>query len=331
MDVAVTAGPHTWSGLALPAGARQEPDVVVIGVPFEGGAGGAGGASLGPARVRELTPRLKTIDRHGRDASAVRLRDLGDLPTWRFDLPRTIAQLAEVYQQVFREVTVPVLTYGGDHSVTYPIVAAAGTGRRLGLVWFDAHPDVLDGYQGSGISHGSPLRRIIEDGAVAPENVLLVGTRAYDEGETDFIDKHGIREVRAAHFADDPRAARESYRRHLADIAERVGHFYVSLDIDVLDASCVPGTGTPVAGGITTGELLGLLEELPEPVLGYDIVEFAPAHDVGGMTGHAVMSVTTTYLARIAARTRGPVPAASPGEHPVPHPHRLPEESPWTS
>ncbi|MFE1763969.1 arginase family protein [Streptomyces angustmyceticus] len=326
MDVAVTAGAHAWNGLALPPGARQEPDLVVIGVPFEGGAGGAGGASLGPSRVRELTPRLKTIDRHGRDASAVRLRDLGDIPTWRFDLPRSIAHLSEVYQQVFREVTVPVLTYGGDHSITYPIVAAAGAGRSLGLVWFDAHPDVLDGYQGSGISHGSPLRRIIEDGAVAPENVLLVGTRAYDAGEVDFIGKHGIREVRAAHFADDPRAARERYRRHLADIGERVGHFYVSLDIDVLDASCVPGTGTPVAGGIGTGELIGLLEDLPEPVLGYDIVEFAPAHDVGGMTGHAVMSLTTTYLARIAARAQGPGRDAAPGGSPAAHPVRLPEE-----
>ncbi|MEV5125047.1 arginase family protein [Streptomyces decoyicus] len=326
MDVAVTAGAHAWNGLALPPDAQQEPDLLVIGVPFEGGAGGAGGASLGPARVRELTPRLKTTDRHGRDASAVRLRDLGDIPTWRFDLPRSIAHLAEVYQEVFREATVPVLTFGGDHSVTYPIVAAAGTGRRLGLVWFDAHPDVLDGYQGSGISHGSPLRRIIEDGAVAPENVLLVGTRAYDAGETDFIEKHGIREVRAAHFADDPRAARESYRRHLADITERVGHFYVTLDIDVLDASCVPGTGTPVAGGIGTGELLGLIEDLPEPVLAYDIVEFAPAHDVGGMTGHAVMAVTTAYLARIAARTHGPGAPPSPGDRPVAHPSRLPEE-----
>ncbi|GHH79009.1 guanidinopropionase [Streptomyces sulfonofaciens] len=303
MDVTGTPAAHTWNGLAVPPGAEGQPDVFVVGVPFEGGAGGAGGASLGPGRVRELTPRLKTIDRNGRDASALRLRDLGDIETWRFDLPRSVEHLAVAYRDIFDTVTAPVLTYGGDHSITYPIVAAAGAGRSLGLVWFDAHPDVLDGYQGSGVSHGSPLRRIIEDGAVAPENVLLVGTRAYDIGETDFIDKHGIREVRAARFTDDPRAARADYRRHLADIAGRVDHFYVTLDIDVLDASCVPGTGTPVAGGIGTGELLGLLEELPEPVVAYDIVEFAPAHDVGGMTGHAVMAVTTAYLARIAART----------------------------
>lgn len=99
----------------------------------------------------------------------------------------------------------------------------------------------------------------------------------------------------------DGAGARQRYLRQLAEISGRVGAFYVTVDIDVLDASCVPGTGTPVAGGIGSGELLGLLEGLPEPVLAYDIVEFAPSHDVGGMTGHAVMAITTAFLARIAA------------------------------
>ncbi|GAA3367691.1 agmatinase [Streptomyces sannanensis] len=294
-------GARVWNGLAVPRGSADSPDVVVIGVPFEGGAGGAGGASLGPGRVRELSSRLKTTDRRGHDASGLRLLDLGDVETWRFDLTRSIDYVGEVYRSVFREVTAPVLTFGGDHSITYPIVCGAAQGRQLGLVWFDAHPDVLDGYQGSTISHGSPLRRIVEEGAVEPENVLLVGTRAYDAGEVEFIRKTGINEVPAAVFMDDPAGARQAYRRHIEEISERVDQFYVTVDIDVLDASCVPGTGTPVAGGIGTGELLGLLEQLPEPVLAYDIVEFAPSHDVGGMTGHAVMAITTAFLARIAA------------------------------
>ncbi|MDO0929511.1 arginase family protein [Streptomyces sp. TG1A-8] len=301
MDSIGRPGARIWNGLALPAGAAGNPDVVVVGVPFEGGAGGAGGASLGPARVRELSVRLKTTDRRGRDASHLDLLDLGDVETWRFDLPRSIEQVGKTYRSLFDEVSVPVLTFGGDHSVTYPIVRSAARGRDLGLVWFDAHPDLLDGYQGSHLSHGSPLRRIITDGAVDPANVLLVGTRAYDPGEVEFIREHGIGEVSAAAFTDDPAAATAAYRRRLEDIAGRVDAFYVTVDIDVMDASCVPGTGTPVAGGIGSGQLLGLLEALPEPVLAYDVVEFAPAHDVGGMTGHAVLALTTAVLARIAA------------------------------
>ncbi|MFF8951360.1 arginase family protein [Streptomyces sp. NPDC014940] len=310
-------GARVWNGLAVPAGAARQADVVVVGVPFEGGAGGAGGASLGPARVRELSVRLKTVDRRGRDASRLRLLDLGDVETWRFDLPRTVERIGRTYESVFREVSAPVLTFGGDHSVTYPIVRSAARGRNLGLVWFDAHPDVLDGYQGSRVSHGSPLRRIIEDGAVDPANVLLVGTRAYDAGEVDFIREHGIAEVPAAAFTDDPATATAAYRRHLDAIAGRVDAFYVTVDIDVMDASCVPGTGTPVAGGIGSGQLLGLLEALPEPVLAYDVMEFAPGHDTGGVTGHAVLAVTTAFLARIAAARSRPAPSGTPARQPL--------------
>lgn len=300
------AGARMWNGLAIPECQARSvtPDVVVVGIPFEGGAGGAGGASLGPNRIRELSSRMKTVDRIGKDCSWLRLRDLGDVETWRFDLPRTIEHIAKASRALFSEVTTPVITFGGDHSVTFPVVRGAAATRTLGLVWFDAHPDVLDGYQGSTISHGSPLRRIIEAGAVAAENVLLVGTRAYDPGEVEFIRDMGINEVRAAAFLEDPGQARRECGRFVREVAGRVGQFYVSIDIDVLDASCVPGTGTPVAGGIGTGELLGLVESLPEPVIAYDIVEFAPAHDIGAATDQAVLAMTTTILSRIAAARR---------------------------
>lgn len=290
-----------WNGLALPCEAAESPDVVVIGVPFEGGAGGAGGASLGPGRIRELSRRLKTTDRRGRDASGLRLLDAGDVQTWRFDLARSIKHIQDTYQAVFRQVSGQVLTLGGDHSITYPIVTAAATDRDIGLVWIDAHPDVLDEYQGSAISHGSPLRRIVEDGAVAPEAVLLVGTRAYDPGEVDFIRRTGIREVPAAIFAENPLEARQTYRQRLADISRQTDAFYISIDIDVLDASCVPGTGTPVAGGLSTAELFTVLEQLPPSILACDVVEFAPNHDVGTMTGHAVTGIITALLGHLAA------------------------------
>ncbi|MCA1850829.1 MAG: arginase family protein, partial [Beggiatoa sp.] len=170
------------------------------------------------------------------------------------------------------------------------------------LIWFDAHPDVLDTYQGSTVSHGSPLRRILDAGAVLPEDVLLVGTRAYDPGEPEYLERLGIVELRAAEFADDRRAAVEQYRRRVAELAARVEQLYVTVDIDVLDAAQVPGTGTPVAGGIDLAILLTMLEHVPEPVVAYDVVEFAPAHDIAGMTGLAVMAITTTLLARIGAK-----------------------------
>jgi agmatinase len=286
----------------------------VLGVPFEGGAGGGGGASHGPDRVRELSRNVKTISRRGRDFGDLRVLDAGDVAADRFDLAGTVRVVRRAYDEVFRTATVPVVTFGGDHSITYPIVAAAAAGRRLGLVWFDAHPDALDTYLGSRLSHGSPLRRVVDEGAVRPEDVLLVGTRAYDPGEPEFLQEVGIREIRAATFDDDRTAAFDDFRRAAAEIATRVDGLYVTVDVDVLDAPVAPATGTPVAGGIDTGTLLRLLELVPEPVVGYDVVEFAPPHDVGGVTGAAVMAVTTTILDRIAAARTGHrvlLPAAS--------------------
>ncbi|MER7168605.1 arginase family protein [Micromonospora sp. NPDC000207] len=298
----VPAAAGLWSGLT--AAADEAPDLVVLGVPFEGGAGGAGGASLGPDRVRELSRRGKRISRHGVDFSHLRLRDAGNVATQRFDLTATIAHLRDVYREVFDTVDTPVVSIGGDHSSTYPMVGAAARGRRLGLIWFDAHPDVLDHYQGSHLSHGSPLRRLLDDGAVRPEDVLLVGTRAYDEGEPEYLAKLGVTELRAAEVGDDRVGALDRFRRLATDLAERTDGLYVSVDIDVLDASVVPGTGTPVAGGLDTAVLSTLLEQIPDHVLAYDVMEFAPAHDVGGMTGHAVMSIVTTMIARVAAGSR---------------------------
>ncbi|MCW2642596.1 MAG: arginase, partial [Dactylosporangium sp.] len=99
---------QAWAGLAAAAG--DAADLVVIGVPFEGGAGGAGGASLGPDRVRELSKRGKRISRHGIDLSHLRLHDAGNVATQRFDLPATISHIRNVYREVFRDVGVPVLT-----------------------------------------------------------------------------------------------------------------------------------------------------------------------------------------------------------------------------
>ncbi len=286
-----------WAGLATDA--PSNADVVIIGVGFEGGAGGAGGASLGPDQVRELSRRGKQASRHGVDFAQLRIFDAGNVVTQRFDLAATVAHLRAVYDKVFGEVRVPVLTLGGDHSITYPIVSAAAVGSRLGLIWFDAHPDVLEEYQGSRISHGSPLRRVIDDGAVRPEDVLVVGTRAYDPGEVEYLTKLGIHEVRAADFADDRAAALATYRRRVTALAEQVDRLYISVDIDILDASVAPGTGTPVAGGIDTATLLTMLEFLPHKVAAFDVMEFAPAHDVGSMTGDAVMAIITAMLAHV--------------------------------
>lgn len=277
------------------------PDVSIVGVPFDGGAGSRGGASFGPDGIRQASVRLKTTSRRGIAFTDLTVKDCGNLSVRRFDLEGTVAGLRHTYRELFAKPSGIVLTFGGDHSITFPIVSAAAEGRRLGLVWFDAHPDTLDTYQGSSVSHGSPLRRIISSGAVRGEDVVLVGTRAYDEGEVEFIRESGIHELSAAELEDALALSLARYGELLREVAERVDAFYVTVDIDVLDAALVPGTGTPVAGGMSTGLLLRLLEAVPEPVVAYDVVEYAPLHDASSVTEASVLALTTALLGRIAA------------------------------
>jgi arginase family enzyme len=155
---------------------------------------------------------------------------------------------------------------------------ASATDAPFGVVHLDAHPDLFDTYDGSPLSNACPMRRALETGRLAPEHLLILGTRSYNPVELDFMREHGIRFVPARELdRGGVSAAVALARERLAG----VGRVYLTLDIDVADPGCAPGTGAPVAGGLSSRQLLdltrGLLEALP--VKAMDIVEIAPPLD----------------------------------------------------
>ena len=289
-----------WSGFRSVLEATQSPGIVVVGVPSDLGAAVGKGAALGPDRIREISKSMKSISRTGYDLSSLRIHDLGNVKTKGLYLEQLVGCLYEVYNELFELFQCPILTLGGDHSITFPIVKAARAGRRIGLVWFDAHPDVLDLCYGSRWSHGSPVRRIIEAGVHATD-ILLVGTRAYDQAEPEFIDKHGIVEIRAVEFFEDYSNTVGRFISQIERLSQYVDKLYVSIDIDVLDDCHVPGTGTPVSGGLSSSVLLRLLSLLPCNTIGYDIVEFAPLLDVTNGTARIVKEMLLEVLAKISS------------------------------
>jgi agmatinase len=299
------AGVGRWQGLSVRDRPLAECDVVIVGVPFDGGVGGRNGAARAPNHVRAIASRLKTISRRGVGFADLRLRDLGDVAVRRFDLPATIAEIERAYAAIAAACPAPILSFGGDHSVTYPIVKALARERRTGLIWLDAHPDVLDDYQGSRLTHGSPLRRILDDGCVDPAHVLVAGTRAYDDGEPELLRARGVRELPAAELEEPDAVAR--FVAAAREIADQVDQLYTTIDIDVLDATVAPGTGTPVAGGLSSAALLRLIELLPGRLRGVDVVELAPVYDPQGVTDAATLAIVTEVLARL-ARDRGALP-----------------------
>lgn len=287
----------TWGGLSSLA--RSPSDVTICGIPFDGGVGGRAGAAHGPRHLRYLSKRMKTVSWRGHDFSDLALRDAGDLVVPRIDLPKAVESIRTHYHSLWGHAGT-LVTIGGDHSVTFPILqAGCARGGRWGVIWLDAHPDLLDSYLGSPISHGSPLRRIITDAGVRSEDVLLLGTRAYDAEERSFMRSAEIAEISAAACHADWPLALARARMIAAAIATRVDHLYVSIDVDVLDPAFAPGTGTPVGAGLSTAQLMLLLEALPSQVRGYDIVEYAPPLDVVDITGQALLVVLSQVFAQL--------------------------------
>ena len=311
-----------WGGLALP-NLELPHDVVILGLPFEGGVCWRGGTAEAPRRLREISASSPAVSEVGLpvDPGGLRIRDAGDItpeeaPPGDAARRAYFSRVEEAVVQIFKTGALAgrdafLLSIGGDHSVSIPLVS--GFGRQFpegfGLVLLDAHPDLFDTYDGSTLTSPCPMRRALDGSRLKPEHLLILGTRSYNPVELDFMREKGIRFVPAREI---DRLGVESVVTLARQKLNGVGNVYVSLDIDVADPSCAPGTGAPVAGGLSSRQLLeltrGLLTQLPVRAL--DIVEIAPALDPSGITLFLALQIIFETFAVLAEKRR-PSPAGS--------------------
>jgi len=281
--------PHT-EGLA-------DVDVGLIGVPFDGGVTNRSGTRHGPRAVREQSSLLRRINAATGVApfAVARVRDLGDC--WieqPFELATALEEIAAFYRTVVEAGVTPV-SVGGDHAISFPILRAVGAARPVGMIHIDAHCDTGDDYLGSRIHHGAPFRRAVEAGGLDPKRVIQIGIRgtSNDPDMWGFSRSSGMRVLGMDEFQDKGwRFAAEEARRVAGD-----GPVYLSYDIDSLDPSEAPGTGTPEAGGIRAIEALRLLRALRGlDFVGGDLVEVSPPFDPGTLTAFNGASVLFEIL-----------------------------------
>jgi agmatinase len=287
-----------------------EARFAVVGVPFDGAVTNRPGARFGPGAIRAASRMLcdaihPLYDCSPRDT----LADIGDLA-----LPST--SLRE-HRDSLRTAAAELLSahhvcwLGGDHSITLPILRAhrAQAGRPVAIVHLDAHCDAWSDHFGEPSGHGTWMREAIQEGLVIPEATVQIGIRSPADPQTrQFVQRAGgcvigARELRG----------RESAQQ-LADVIGEVhGRIarpdrppvYLTLDIDCLDPAFAPGTGTPEAGGLTSAQVLTLLESLDGANwVGMDCVEVAPAYDHAQITSLAAATFVWTYLcSRLASRS----------------------------
>jgi agmatinase len=277
-------------------------DVGVVGVPFDGGTSYRPGARFGPAAVRQGSRLLRPYHpaQEALPFELAQVVDAGDIACTPFSPEEAVAQI-EAGADSLLERGGRLVAVGGDHTIALPLLRA--TARRhgpLALVHFDAHLDTWDTYFGQRFTHGTPFRRAWEEGLLLRDHSMHVGLRGPLYDDTDLTDdaRMGFAQVTTDDVAEGvaPVAAR---------ILERVGDapLYVSVDIDVLDPSHAPGTGTPEAGGLTSRELLALLRALrPARIVGADVVEVCPAYDQSEITAVAAAHVLYDLVTLMALR-----------------------------
>jgi guanidinopropionase len=285
-------------------------DIAVAGVPYDGGATNRVGARHGPREVRNQSSLTRSIHHvTGKNPFEMcRIADTGDV-RFRSMFDNAIAEtdIAAFYRRV-ADAGALALSVGGDHAITYAILKGLVKRRPVGLVHIDAHLDTLGPIQGTRFHHGAPFRNAIEDGLIDPRRMIQIGIRgAYNTAEGhDFSIGHGARIVYIEEFD-------ELGVKRVAALAREIaggGPVYLSFDIDALDPSIAPGTGTPEAGGMTMREAQGLVRALSGlDLIGADVVEVAPPLDPG--TNTAMCGATIAYEllcllceARIAGRAK---------------------------
>ena len=292
----------------------QGADVIILGAPIDSGTSHRSGAKFGPQAIRGGDYLPHDGERPHMALRTDGLKDLkvldaGDLLMPGGDLKKSLEVLAVATEKISRAGIIPVIL-GGDHSIASADVAGIAAHRGLGkisMIHFDAHADTGDSQFGALEGHGTPMRRLIESGAVRGDRFLQLGLRGYWPGEEtlEWMRDQGMRsyEMTEIHHRGLNTVLDESFAR-LTDECDGV---FLSVDIDVVDPGMAPGTGTPEPGGMTSRELLESVRRicLELPVVGIDVVEVAPPFDSADITAILANRVVLEALSAIAKRRSG--------------------------
>ena len=275
----------------------NDVDLAIMGVPFDSGVSYRPGARFGPTHVREssrlLRPYNPAVD--VLPFEKYQVADAGDLGVNPFNLEEAIKDI-EYGSRALHERAKRILTIGGDHTIALPLLRTMHAKHGpISVVHFDAHLDTWDTYFGAQYTHGTPFRRASEEGLIDREGSMHVGTRGplYSSKDLSQDADLGFDIFSTTEF--DSIGLQGAIDRIAARVQDRP--MYVSIDIDVLDPSHAPGTGTPEAGGLTSRELLAVIRSFSKlNIVGADVVEVAPAYDHAEITGIAASHVLYELL-----------------------------------
>lgn len=258
----------------------------LLGVPWDASSSFQRGAALAPPRIRAAlaSPSGNAWTENLRDLSVVGVyADVGDLTFAPDESAESARAAIEQRVSTLLEDSRRPLILGGDHSITWPALRAMRRHfPRLAILHIDAHPDLYDEFEGDRGSHACPFARIMEEGLA--DQLVQVGIRAMTGHQARQAARFGVETINMRAFA----AGKRCTLQHPV---------YVSFDLDALDPAFAPGVSHREPGGLTTREALSLLQGIPVPLVGADIVEYNPERDLGDLTATVAAKLVKETLA----------------------------------
>jgi agmatinase len=278
---------------------QLEADVAIIGVPYDMGTQFRPGTRFGPRGIRESST-LYSFGLGGsydpeRDvmflAPPWRIVDCGDIDMVHGDLQQCFDNIEAAVRKIVSKGAIPVVL-GGDHSITIPVAKALDTLGPVCAIQIDAHLDWADHRSGQRFGHGSPMRRMAEMPHI--QGMAQLGIRGIGSSKKEDFD--AARAYGSVIFS--PREMRKLGVKGVLERIPSAERYFLTIDIDGIDPSIAPGTGTPSPGGLYYDEVNELFEELSKKgeIVGFDFVEVSPVYDHSGMTGQVAARLTLDLL-----------------------------------
>ncbi len=304
MELARFAGVPTFMrlpGMTVDHARIAEVDIGLVGIPWDGGTTNRPGARHGPRQLRDYSTMIRAMNPVTGVApfAMMNCADLGDVAPNPVDIEDTLDRVTSFYSDLTTRGITP-LTAGGDHLTTLPVLRALAKSGPLGLIQFDSHTDLFDSYFGGHkFTHGTPFRRAVEEGLVDPKRFVQVGIRgtAYNTEDIEWGEAQGIRIIRIEELFD------RGINDVMAEVRSIVGDAptYCTYDIDFVDPTFAPGTGTPEIGGPNSFQAQQVIRQMAGVnFIGADLVEVSPPFDASGGTAWLGISLMFELLCVLA-------------------------------
>ena len=279
-----------------------DSNLAVIGIPWDISSSYRLGCEKAPALIRAATTDklYNSYTEQGIDIQDKwKIFDCGDV---KFST-KTEAEVKELVLKTIEPLSKEIDNYlflGGDHLTTFFSVCAltklhAFSGKKMGILYLDAHPDLYNDYKGNPYSHACVLRRILDESSISPENICQIGIRAATPEQIEFIEKTGISMISTNEIL---KKGTKWVKTELNELfQDTVDLIYLSIDLDILDPAFAPGVGNPEPGGLSTFQLIQVVKNMNSlPLFAFDIVEYNPNYDNNQITAFASAKIIRETL-----------------------------------